>query len=316
MPERISGHNWLMVSVRAKAVTASLRARRSKKFYTNPHEMRDRLSHHQNPRRTVPPRFVRRSIRVEHETVDGYPCYLLSPKEPRHRNPARILHIHGGGFVEQPERHHWRFVSHIVHTTGATVIFPMYPMAPERSHSSIQQMVRRSYDRLVGPSADEDRIVFGDSAGGGLALWLVAQLHAESGPVPAAVALFSPWLNLATDDPLSTTIDPRDPELGKAGLQLAGKWYAGTDSPSDPQLSTLYLNFSDFPSMAVFTGTCDILLPDAMHLRDRARSVGVDVDYNEFGGMFHNWIMHRIPEGRSARKELDRFLRTRTEVHA
>ncbi|MFD4368509.1 alpha/beta hydrolase [Rhodococcus sp. NPDC058521] len=178
-----------MVSFRAWAVTASLRARRSKKFYTDPHKMRERLSHHQNPRRTVPPRFVRRAVSVECAIIDRFACYLLAPKEEARRSPVRILHIHGGGFVEQPERHHWRFVTRIVQTTNATVVFSMYPMAPEYHHQAIQEMVRRTYDRFVGPSADEDRIVFGDSAGGGLALWLTAQLRAEKGPMPAALAL-------------------------------------------------------------------------------------------------------------------------------
>lgn len=107
--------------------------------------------------------------------------------------------------------------------------------------------------------------------------------------------------HLATDDPLSTRIDPRAPELGMAGLQLAGKWHAGEDSPSDPQLSTLYR---------------DILLPDAMHLRDRARSVGVQIDFNEFDGIFHNWIMHRIPRGaRRVRSSTDSRERVRRYMH-
>ncbi|MFD4368508.1 alpha/beta hydrolase [Rhodococcus sp. NPDC058521] len=101
-----------------------------------------------------------------------------------------------------------------------------------------------------------------------------------------------------------------------AGLQLAGRWYANDKSPVDPDMSTLFTDLTGFPPIAIFTGTSDILLADARRFRERARLAGVHVDYNEFRAMFHNWIMHRMPEGSAARTELDRFLRTRPEVDA
>ena len=52
----------------------------------------------------------------------------------------------------------------------------------------------------------------------------------------------------------------------------------------------------------------DILNPDARRVRDAARNCGVRVDFHEYPGMFHNWTMQPIPEGRRARRQLYEFL--------
>ncbi len=299
-----------MTSMRARLEMASLRAQHSKRFYADPATMRAKLSYHQHPRKTRPPRWARRGLRFHAELVDGIRCYVFAPRCGH--SSHRILHLHGGGFVEQPEVHHWRFVKWLVTHTGATVVFPLYPLCPTAEHRRIRGSVHAVYDRfLADPAPDEGPYyVFGDSAGGALTLDLVATLRADGERLPTGLGLLSPWLDLAVGDPRSREIDPTDPELGAAGLRQAGRWYAGPEPLDTPGISPVHVDLTGFPPMTVFTGTRDILNPDAQRVSENAERDGVAVTLHDYAGMFHNWTMQKIPEGARARAALAQFLAT------
>lgn len=299
-----------MVSLRSHLVTVSLRAQRSKRFYDDPAVLRARLHKHQRPRKTKPIRSVRRRVRVQESHVGETRCFVLQPRSGAHRR--RVLHLHGGGFVEEPQPHHWRFLRWLVEHLDATVVFPIYPLCPSAGHRRIRACVRAVYDRYLA-DYDAGGYVFGDSAGGALTIDLVETLRSEQKRLPAGLGLISPWLDLAVADPRSARIEPHDPELGIDGLRQAGRWYAAGEPLDDPGISPVHADFAGFPPMAVFTGTRDILNPDARRLRDAATGSGVRVDFHEYDAMFHNWLMQPIPEGARAREQLALFLeQTRT----
>ncbi|WP_280423797.1 alpha/beta hydrolase [Nocardia carnea] len=298
-----------MTSWRARALLARMWLRRNKRFYADPAAMREGLPRHQEPKRSRPPRRITAKYHVSCQEVDGRPVYTLTPpggpSSPRH-----IFHMHGGGFVESPEPHHWRFAGRIVARTGCTYTLPMYPLAPENDHRTIVPMIEHAYDRATRDTEPGNRIVFGDSAGGTLALTLARHLYEHGRPQPRALALFSPWIDLATDDPLSLTIDDRDPELGVSGLKQAGRWYAGEKALDDPHISPAFADLTGLAPTVVFIGHRDILLPDARRVAELGDAAGVPVELHEYPGMFHNWIMKRIPEAGQATGELLHFLRT------
>ncbi len=294
-----------MVSIRARLVMASLRAHRSKRFYADPQTMRARLARHQDPRKTEPPRFVRRTVRVATECVDGIRCHLLFGESPT--AAPRMLYLHGGGFVEEPQPHHWRFLRWMAERNGIDVVFPVYPLCPAAGHRRIRASIVAAHRTYLaghpGPA-----YVFGDSAGGALAVHLTATLRARGARLPDALGLLSPWLDLALRDPRSERIDPDDPELGIAGLRQAGRWYAAGDPLDAPKISPVHEDPAGFPRTLICTGTRDLLNPDAHRFRDAARDAGVPVELHEQTGMFHNWTMQRIPEGARARERIARFL--------
>ncbi|MBF6175764.1 alpha/beta hydrolase [Nocardia blacklockiae] len=289
-----------------------MRLLRNKRFYADPAVMRAKLPEHQAPQRSRPPRRLRERYAVDSETVDDHVVYTLAPRSGP-TCPWHIFHMHGGGFVEAPEPHHWRFAAKMVDLLGCTYVMPMYPLAPEHDHSVIVPMVDTAYERAVDGVEPRHRIVFGDSAGGTLALTLARRLRERGEPQPAALGLFSPWIDLATDDPLSLTLDDRDPELGVTGLRQAGRWYAAERALDDPGISPAFADLTGLAPVVVFIGHRDILLPDARRIEELGRRAGVRVDLHEYPGMFHNWIMKNIPEARRAVGELLDFLRSVAE---
>ncbi|UQE76603.1 alpha/beta hydrolase [Gordonia sp. PP30] len=171
-------------------------------------------------------------------------------------------------------------------------------------------MVEQAYQRTMAGTDPRDRLVIGDSAGGTLALLLTRHLREQNLGQPAGIALLSPWIDLATDDSLSREIDPVDPELGVDGLRQAGRWFAGQRALDDPVVSPAFGDLGGSPPVTVFIGDRDILLPDARRIKSLGDAAGVEVDLHEYPGMFHNWIMQPIPEGRRAVGQLLDFIAT------
>jgi epsilon-lactone hydrolase len=298
-----------MTSWRARASIAQMRLRRNRRFYADPGVMREELSRHQAPERARPPRTLREGYHVTDSVINGHNLYTIAPKAGA-TSPLHVFHIHGGGFVEAPEPHHWHFAARMVTRLGCTYTMPMYPLAPEHDHRTIVPMVEKAYNFSTHDVAPHHRIVFGDSAGGTLALALARHLRESGQPQPRALALFSPWIDLATDDPLSLVLDDRDPELGVTGLKQAGRWYAGKRALDDPEISPAFAELAELAPIVVFTGDRDILMPDARRIKELGEKAGVAVELREYRGMFHNWIMKNIPEACQATDELVDFLRT------
>jgi epsilon-lactone hydrolase len=245
-----------MVSLRARAAAGLLRLQGTRRFYADAATMRARLPQHQDLRRTEPPAALRRTLELERSDVDGHVAWTLRPRGGP-RTSRHVLHLHGGGFVEQMGSHHWRFGRWLAETLAAAVTFPMYPLVPAYDHRHIWAVARHAYERFLEPHEPPDRIVTGDSCGGALGLALSQRLRDRGEPQPGRMALFSPWLDLGVGDPLSRRIEPHDPVLGVDGLRQAGLWYAAGTPLDDPEISPAHADLTGLAPIAVFVGTRD-----------------------------------------------------------
>ncbi|MGW3997774.1 alpha/beta hydrolase [Amycolatopsis sp. NPDC004772] len=295
-----------MVSVQAKVRMAVLRASGQKRFYDNVSALHHRLPRHQTPSMARPPRKVRRRVDLEQHDVHGFPCYTFRPRTGQACD-LHVLHLHGGGYVEQVEKHHWRYAAGLVARLDCAVTLPVYPLVPHHDHTATIPMVQAAYDGI-----DAERVVVsGDSAGGALALAIAQNLRAHGRPQPERLVLYSPWLDVLLEDPVSELLDETDPMLGIAGLREAGRMYAEGTDPRDPLVSPIHADPTGLAPITLFIGTRDVLLPDARRFADRARDAGIELDYREYPGMFHNWLMQAIPEGVEAMNHVERLLRRR-----
>ncbi|WP_329046659.1 alpha/beta hydrolase [Amycolatopsis sp. NBC_01488] len=295
-----------MVSVQAKVKMALLRASGQKRFYDNASALHHRLPRHQKPSMARPPRKVRRRCDVERREVHGFPCYTFRPRSGA-SDGLHVLHLHGGGYVEQVEKHHWKYAADLVTRLGCTVTLPVYPLVPHHDHTATIPMVQAAYDGITAGRV----VVSGDSAGGALALAIAQNLRAAGRPQPERLILYSPWLDVLLADPVSELLDETDPMLGIAGLREAGRMYAEGTDPHDPLVSPIHADLSGLAPITLFIGTRDVLLPDARRFRRRAEEAGTEIDYREYTGMFHNWLMQAIPEGVEAMNHVERLLRRR-----
>ncbi len=86
-------------------------------------------------------------------------------------------------------------------------------------------------------------------------------------------------------------VDAKDKILSIDGLRIAGQYSAGKMDIKDYRVSPIYGNMSGLCPVSVFTGTHDLLFPDARRFREIMESSGVDYRYYEYPGMFHDWML-------------------------
>ncbi|NEM04749.1 alpha/beta hydrolase fold domain-containing protein [Geodermatophilus normandii] len=127
----------------------------------------------------------------------------------------------------------------------------------------------------------------GDSAGGALALAATQTLLATQGPLPAALVLVAPWVDLTLADPQIPGTEPDDPVLSRRFLQPSAAAHAGRTPLGDHRLSPPHSDLAGLPPVHVTARTRDILVHDVRLLRQRLLDAGVAVDHLEEPGALH-----------------------------
>ena len=112
----------------------------------------------------------------------------------------------------QPSLFHWLDYAAIARDTGATVVVPIYPLAPQGTAATVVPQIADLIASQIDQHGAENVSVYGDSAGGGLALAAVQELVRRGDPVPSHMVLISPVLDVTLSDPASQTIDDPIPE--------------------------------------------------------------------------------------------------------
>nr|WP_245216002.1 alpha/beta hydrolase [Pararoseomonas baculiformis] len=289
---------WLMMAL-IRATGMKDKARDTAKFPD-----RVRMIQARGP---APPGKAReKRLLITRESFGGYGVFTVAPRDGASRH--HILYLHGGAYVFDLLDVHWRAVEELVRRTGATVTIPLYPLAPRHCWKDALGMVQPLHAALAARHGAENLIVAGDSAGGGMTLAL-AQLIRDAGErLPAGLVMFSPWLDVASDDPRLMALAARDPMLAPPAAQMAGRWYARDLPLDDPRVSPLYGSLEGLPPMILFTGTRDMLNADAHRLRDKAAAEAADLRFREYEDMFHVWVCLPIPEARQALAEAATFI--------
>ncbi|MEG9224802.1 alpha/beta hydrolase fold domain-containing protein [Aeromicrobium sp. Sec7.5] len=219
---------------------------------------------------------------------------------PRRRRPAaRVLYLHGGGYVHPLTPDYWRLVRALT-AAPAEVVVPAYPLAPV---AHVDDVVPRLV-ALARSLDDLPLVVMGDSAGGALSLVLAGHLRGAARR-PDAVVLLSPWLDATLDEDQVSDLEATDPMLEETGLRAAGRWWSGGRTTTDPDVSPVFGNLDGLPPVDVHVGAHDILRPAVELLAQRAdRADDVVLTVHERTAMFHVWMTRFVPEGAQTRRIL------------
>lgn len=281
-------------------------ARRDKDAFEGEQHTLEQARAEQRRGNARPTRLVRALMSVTEEDHDGMTVWRVRPRraEPR----ARVVYVHGGGYVHPLSPDYWRLVRALVRSP-AEVLVPAYPLAPD---ATVEDVLPR-LTALVRENAGGGRlptVLMGDSAGGALVLVLARRTAADPVP-PARVVALSPWLDatLTVHEEEVQQHEASDPMLAESGLRAAGRAYADGRDPADPEVSPVHLELDGLPAVDLFIGDRDILRPAVDVLAERAREARVDMHVHEVTSMFHVWMTRAIPEGRRTRKVLADLVR-------
>lgn len=239
-------------------------------------------------------------------TAGGWVVYEVTPRSPS--SGHRALYLHGGTGITQIHPLQWSLVADLVATTGTPFTVPIYPLAPAGRIAEVVPTAADLAAELVGDVGAEHTTVIGDSAGATMALSVALLLRDRGVPPLQATVLISPPLDLTFSDPDVAVIAARDPFLALPGTQVAAQMWLGELSLDDPRVSPVNADLAGLGPITLFSGTRDLLNPDARRLVGRAGAAGVRVDYHEAQDMVHVYPLLPIPEARAARSAIRRAL--------
>jgi monoterpene epsilon-lactone hydrolase len=254
-------------------------------------------------------RFLRVPPYLLHLSDPGpVPVHWISVK-PRNAEWV-ILYFHGGGYITGSPDTHVGLAGRIAKLTGLHVASVDYRLAPEHQAPAAFEDARAAHAALLAKGYPPGRIILGgDSAGGGLALALLADLCAR-GVQPAGLFAFSPWNDLAMTGDSLVANEGRDPLLPVRRMPDLVEMVLGEMEPRDPRISPMYAQFDRPPPVLLQVGSVEILLDDSCRMAEVLRQADGDVRLAIWPGCPHVWHLldGYLPEARQALLEVRDFV--------
>jgi acetyl esterase/lipase len=235
--------------------------------------------------------------------------------EPAAASPQRvILYLHGGGYCICSLDTHRGLAARLALAGGSRLLLLDYRLAPEHPFPAALEDALTAYRWLLAEGVSPARMaIAGDSAGGGLTLATAVSLRKGGDPLPAALALISPWSDLTFSGDTIRTLADVDPVL-KVDGKLLVDYYTGQHDPADPHISPLFADLRGLPPLFIQVGSDEILLSDSTRLAEKARLAGVDVTLEVWKGMWHVFQVFApyVPEAQKAIDQIAAHIKAHT----
>ena len=251
---------------------------------------------------------------TRHDTdLAGVPTITIEPAAVR---PDRtVIYFHGGGYVSgSPPERYLPLAAAVALAANARVHAVDYRLAPESTFPAAHDDCMSAYTWLVGEGGVDpgSLSVLGDSAGGNLALAVTVTARDRRLPLPARLAIISPFADLTFS---GASIEHRrdlDPYVTRVLLESMAHDYLRDSDPADPRCSAVFADLNGLPPLLIQVGENEILYDDATRIRDRALSAGVNVTFESWTHGIHVWpvyISAGLPESALAIEHLAAFLK-------
>jgi len=220
-----------------------------------------------------------------------------------------IIYLHGGGYTCFSPRSSLRATLPLAAALDTTVISVDYLKAPHHRFRQVVERCSQEVSRYLGPGT----ALVGDSAGGGLALAVTLRLAALGQPLPQALALWSPWVDL---DDWDDSVD--DPIVRYQGdLAHAASCYAPGADAEHPLASPVRANWpASFPPVLLQSGAREGLRRSIRRLARRLQEAGITCQHAEVPGLFHSFpsLAPLLPESVNAMSQVRTFLAKHSPV--
>lgn len=195
-----------------------------------------------------------------------------------------ILYLHGGCYVLGSATAYRGLASQVAARAKAAVFVADYRLAPEHPFPAAFDDACRVLDGLRAAGFGSIAVV-GDSAGGGLALALLASGASSTRAV--AASLFSPWVDLSLSGATMESHANRDPILSRTALQQGADQYLAGADPRHPRASALWGDLSKLPPVRIDVGDDEVLLDDSLRFGAAVDAAGRRCEVHVWKGMLH-----------------------------
>jgi acetyl esterase/lipase len=204
-----------------------------------------------------------------------------------------VLYLHGGGYCQGSPATHRIITGHLALQSAARVVAADYRLAPEQPYPAAVEDAVAAYRGLLAEGfAPSATVIAGDSAGAGLAVAAALSLHQVGLPQPAALVLFSPWVDLGLG-----ALGPPPPGefmITKPWLEECARFYLAGHPATDPLASPIAADLRGLPPTLIQVGTDELLLTDSRRLHAALTAAGVEATLQEFA---HRWHVFQLNAG-------------------
>lgn len=241
-----------------------------------------------------------------------------------------ILYLHGGGYVCGTRDYAKGFASVLSAECGMKVASAEYRLAPEHPFPAALDDVYDVYCMMLDRGLEAEKIILaGESAGGGLAYALCLKLRDEGKPLPAGIIAISPWADLTLSGSSYAQNKEADPSITKERLSFFADCYVGAYSMEEiekmkkisaepkgeeelkrnPYVSPLFADLTGMPPSLIFVGEDEILLSDAVGLRDKLLLSGCDATLISRPNMWHAYVLYCLKSNAGDFDKINEFVK-------
>lgn len=252
----------------------------------------------------------------------GIPCLRVA----QGHNQGVVFFVHGGAYQLGSARTYRGLAARVAVRTGCEVISIDYRLAPEHPFPAAFDDVVQAYvgwhsERQAGDQYDAPVALFGDSAGGGLALAAALEIKRRGLTLPRCITLLSPWIDLSCNLASYERLAGRDVMMTREALTQAAAMYLAGASARNPKASPLHSDPNDWlglPPVLIQVGECEVLLDESLALEVALATADVDVQLEVWQHMGHAWqhFAPTVPEANQAIDALCQFISTQQDVPA
>lgn len=256
------------------------------------------------------PRALRNELTVETIDLDGVAATRFIPPD---KPSGSILYLHGGGFLSGSAALEARPAAENALGSNCDTYSIDYRLAPAHLYPAALDDAITAYRAILDRGADPTTtILFGGSAGAGLALSTLLKIRDLELPQPGGAVLLWPY----ADFTFSGTSVHTNAGIDMLPVRdLAAVWgpaYLGSADPADPLVSPALADLTGLPPLLIIAGGAESLLSCAETIATNARTAGVATQFTIYPDKVHGWmILPKLPATLAATAEIRTWIADR-----
>lgn len=257
------------------------------------------------------PAAARAPAHVEATVIAGVQVFIAEPNAiPDQNRDKAVIHFHGGGLVLGAGECTSIFAKLEAVSRNCRVFAVDFRNPPDNPYPAALDDCIAVYSDLLSRFTHRKLVMTGSSGGGNLAVAAPLKMRETGIPLPAAIGLFTPEIDLTESGDTFQTNKEIDVVLPR-GLPEFNALYANGHNLNTPYISPLFGDFATgFPPTFIQTGTRDLFLSNSVRLHLKLLQAGVDAQLVVGEAMPHG-AFGGAPEDADLRVQFINFLAKR-----
>lgn len=254
-------------------------------------------------------RVARTMARAEKHRIAGTDVYIAEPRKDAPLSGKVCLSFHGGALLFYGGALTAFDAARSADQTGCLTWSVDYGMPPDAPYPTGLNQAVAVYRDLLTKHAPGDIVVSGVSAGGNMAAAMILKARDEGLPMPAAVILRTPELDLTEEGDSFATHMGIDNVL-PTSLVTFSELYANGAALDDPYVSPQFGDFTKgFPRTWLQAGTRDLFLSNCVRMHRALLNAGIAAELHVWEAMPHAGFGGTSPEDKEVDAAMADFVR-------